>query len=98
VFTASNGESALGAARAHKFDVIFCDMKMPGLNGRQIYDRLRAESPATGPRMVFVTGDIINESFQHFLEQERCYCLTKPFALAELSDTIKKVLAGENLV
>ena len=85
-------------AREKKFDVIFCDMKMPGLNGRQIYDQLRAQNPAARPPMVFVTGDIINEPLQRFLEQEQCHCLTKPFALSELSDTIKKILAGKNPV
>ncbi len=98
VVTANNGETALRTAREKKFDVIFCDMKMPGLNGRQIYDQLRAQNPAARPPMVFVTGDIINEPLQRFLEQEQCHCLTKPFALSELSDTIKKILAGKNPV
>ena len=94
VVVAINGDAALGAVRAKKFDVILCDLKMPGLNGRQVYERLRTEKPEVCPRFIFVTGDIINETLEQFLELEQRHCLTKPFALPELRDAIKNVLVA----
>lgn len=91
VATVNNGEAALRELRERKFDVIFCDLKMPGLNGRQVYERLRTEQSATCRRVVFVTGDVINEPLAQFLEQEQLACLTKPFALAELRAAAKKI-------
>lgn len=87
--TASTGESALRQLRAAHFDVVLCDLKMPGLNGRQIYERLHAESPEICQSMVFVTGDVINESLRQFLSRENRPCLAKPFRLAELRQIIR---------
>ena len=92
VVTALNGEAALREIRAQKFDAIVCDLKMPGLNGRQVYERLREENPAISRRMVFVTGDIIGDQLKSFLETEKRPCLTKPFALADLCQAVKDTI------
>jgi CheY-like chemotaxis protein len=39
---AANGEEALRLAQAHKPDVIFCDIRMPSLDGFEVLARLRA--------------------------------------------------------
>src|SRR6185312_11916633 len=92
VTTAPNGETALRTLREHKFDAIICDLKMPGINGRQVYERLREESPETCRRMVFVTGDIIGDPLRAFLEAEKRQCLTKPFSLGELRQAVKELI------
>ena len=92
VVTALNGEAALREIRAQKFDAIVCDLKMPGLNGRQVYERLREENPAISRRMVFVTGDIIGDQLKSFLETEKRPCLTKPVALADLCQAVKDTI------
>ena len=96
VVTASNGEAALRELHAHQIDAICCDIKMPGLNGRQVYDWLRSARPEYSRRLIFMTGDVINESLQFFLEQEKLTCLNKPFALRELRDAIKNILHETN--
>ncbi len=93
VMTAPNGETALRTLREKKFDLIVCDIKMPGLNGRQVYERLREESPETCRRMIFVTGDVVGDQLRHFLETEKRPCIAKPFSLGELRQTIKSALA-----
>ena len=93
VTTASNGETALRTLREQNFDAIICDLKMPGINGRQVYERLRAENPEASRRMVFVTGDIIGDQLKTFLETARRPCLTKPFSLGELRQAIRTQLA-----
>ena len=67
---------------------------MPGLSGRQVYERLRATNPGFCRRVIFITGDVINEQMQQFLEAEKCPCLAKPFKLAELRDAVKNILAA----
>ena len=93
VTTATNGETALREMREQKFDLIVCDLKMPGLNGRQVYERLRTESPEMCRRMVFVTGDVIGGPLRDFLETENRPIIAKPFSLGELRQTIKSTLA-----
>jgi CheY-like chemotaxis protein len=65
---------------------------MPGLNGRQIYEKLRATNPKLCRHVIFITGDVINAQMQKFLEEERSLCLAKPFKLAELRSVIKTIL------
>ena len=93
VITANNGEAALRELHAHQIDAVCCDIKMPGLNGRQIYDWINASRPEYARRLVFMTGDVINEPLQYFLEQENLTCLNKPFALRELRQALQKILS-----
>jgi CheY-like chemotaxis protein len=77
-------------------DAICTDIKMPGLSGRQLFDWIRASRPEVARRVIFMTGDIINDSLQMFLDQEQLTCLNKPFAMTELRQAIKKVLQETN--
>jgi signal transduction histidine kinase/ActR/RegA family two-component response regulator len=95
VVTANHGEAALRELHEHKVDAICCDLKMPGLNGRQLYDWIRSTRPQFARRIIFMTGDVINESLQMFLEQENLTCLNKPFHLRDLREAVKKI-AEEN--
>jgi two-component system NtrC family sensor kinase len=91
VVTANNGEAALRELHSQPIDAICCDLKMPGLTGRQLYDWIRSTRPQFARRVVFMTGDIINESLQLFLEQENVTCLNKPFNLRDLRQAVKKI-------
>jgi signal transduction histidine kinase len=89
-----DGESGLRRLSQKDYDLALCDWKMPGLNGRQVYERLRDMKPALSKRMIFITGDVINESTRTFLEQQNKICLPKPFTLSEFRAAIRKVLAN----
>ena len=95
VDVARDGESALSRLGQTSYDLALCDWKMPGLNGQQVYERARVVSPALSARMIFITGDIINERTRKFLEQQNKICLPKPFTIAEFRAAIKKVLEAE---
>jgi signal transduction histidine kinase len=92
VDTASDGEKALRQLRENHYDVTLCDWKMPGINGRQIYERLRAETPALCERVVFFSGDVVNGQMREFLEREKRPCLAKPFAFGDVRAAIADVL------
>ncbi len=94
VHTVANGETALQELRNNSYDAIFCDWKMPGLNGREVYERVRGTSPELCQRMIFVTGDVINESMQEFLQKENRPCLAKPFTLSEVRTAAKNTIGG----
>ena len=92
VVTAENSEAALRELHRNNFDGILCDVKMPGLNGRQLFDWIRAARPALSRRFIFMTGDIINDSLQLFLQENRLVCINKPFVLADLRKNLKSVI------
>src|SRR5437867_8620637 len=88
VDTAPDGETGLRRANQVNYDVMLCDWKMPGLNGQEVYERLRARSTALSERMIFITGDVVNERTRRFLDRERRICLPKPFSLSEFRAAI----------
>ena len=54
VITARNGEEALNKLRNETYDVVFTDIKMPGMNGLEVAERVRASQPWLP--VVIVTG------------------------------------------
>ncbi len=90
---ASDGESALRQLNRKSYDLALCDWKMPGLNGQQVYERIRVSNPALSNRMIFITGDVINDKTQNFLRERKKTCLSKPFSLAEFRAAIGQALA-----
>ena len=92
VDVAADGETALTRLDENRYDVTFCDWKMPGLNGRQVYENLRERKPDLCRRFVFITGDVVNEQMRGFLEQENRPYLAKPFTFGEVRDAIKSAL------
>ena len=54
VISARNGEEALGKLETEKYDLVFTDIKMPGLNGLEVAERVKASQPWLP--VVIVTG------------------------------------------
>ena len=94
VDTAADGETGLRRLTQTRYDLALCDWKMPGLNGQQVYERLRTTNPALSERLIFITGDVINDKAQSFLRDCKKVCLTKPFSLDEFRVAVSKALAA----
>lgn len=92
VEAAGSGEAALQLILQQDYDVIVSDWKMPGLNGINLYHELLERKPAAARRMLFMTGDVIKDSFQQFLKQNGRTCLPKPFALREFHAAVAVIL------
>lgn len=54
VISARNGEEALGKLETEKYDLVFTDIKMPGMNGLEVAERVKASQPWLP--VVIVTG------------------------------------------
>jgi CheY-like chemotaxis protein len=93
VETAGSGQAALELILRHDYDVIVSDWKMPGLNGINLYQELLTRKPEAARRMLFMTGDVIKDSFQQFLKQHARTCLPKPFALREFHGAIAGIVS-----
>jgi two-component system, NtrC family, sensor kinase len=96
VQTAVDGESALRHLAVGRFDLIISDWKMPGLSGRQLFERLLATDAEAAERMIFMTGDVLSEKTEQFLNEHGKVCLHKPFSIADfqkvVSDMFQKYL------
>jgi len=93
VETARNGREALERIGRHRYDVIITDIKMPDMDGRELFQRLLNLDPALAHRTIFITGDTVSPDTRTFLQRVNNPCLTKPFRVREVRDTISQILA-----
>ena len=95
VVVASDGTEAVEQALVTPFDVIICDLRMPRLGGREMYNNLARQYPDIARRVIFATGDTVRGDTLQFLEQLGRPFLHKPFTLAELRTVLGNVAAGD---
>jgi DNA-binding response OmpR family regulator len=93
VDVAHDGESALRRLGQYHYDLALCDWKMPGLSGQQVLEKLNESDPEMSRRLIFITGDVVNENTQDFLQSQGKVCLSKPFTLAEFRSAINRVIS-----
>ena len=88
-----DGREALSRAATQTFDLVICDMKMPGLDGQHFYKSLERSGNPLRKRFLFVTGDIIAAHTREFLERNHLPHVAKPFRVEELTEKVHTVLA-----
>ena len=84
VMVAANGAEALELLGAEPVDAIVMDLRMPRMDGRAAFARIRERWPALARRVVFVTGDDIGAEWGDFVRGTGQPTLRKPFEIAEL--------------
>ncbi|HZU81554.1 MAG TPA: PAS domain S-box protein [Polyangiaceae bacterium] len=95
VAVATSGHDALELLRSGAtFDVIFCDLMMPGTSGIDVYERLRVERPGLEQRIVFVTGGAFTPRAAAFLASVDNRRLDKPFSLDVVDRIMRETVAG----
>ena len=97
VTEAEDGASAQRWMEDRAFDVVVCDLMMPGMDGPTLFEAVAAREPSYRDRFVFVTGGVCGEHARDFLTRVRPVVLHKPVMRAELERAVHTVarLASE---
>jgi len=92
VLEAEDGLAALEVAQGHsgELQLLVTDVVMPGMNGKELADRLVAERPDL--RVLYISGYAEHAVVRHGVLEEGIAFLSKPFDLAELGRTVREVL------
>jgi DNA-binding response OmpR family regulator len=77
----------------NRYDLCLIDIRTPGMNGIELYQYLQESGSEITQRVIFTTGDTINDEIKAFLEETGQPFLPKPFTLDELRSVIKTALA-----
>jgi CheY-like chemotaxis protein len=75
------------------YDVILCDLSMPGMTGLDFHRELSGVSPEMASRLVFLTGGAFTPQSREFLERTARYQLGKPFELDKLLTLIEDIVS-----
>lgn len=92
VHSATDGRTALARLASHRFDVIVSDIRMPVMDGIELYDRARQFDPRYEKRFVFMSGYLLRENTKAFLATSGVPYLEKPFSFDELRRMIAPYL------
>jgi CheY-like chemotaxis protein len=77
-------------ADGESFDVILCDVMMPGMGGIALRDRIAADHPEHAARVVFITGGLLLPDVRAALEGVSNPVLEKPIDLENLRELIRR--------
>ncbi len=92
VQSASEGLRALELAGATPPDVVLLDVRLPGLNGAEVYRQLRSGVHTRHARILFLSAGTSYDL--HQLGIEDGVLLRKPFDVRELVGLVRMLLAG----
>lgn len=93
VYVAANGQEGLEAAKESSFDLIFCDIEMPVMDGLEFLTRYRAEIDAETPIVMLTAED--RELIEQALQRGATAALCKPFEPIKLLEEIQKYAGPE---
>jgi two-component system, OmpR family, response regulator MtrA len=89
--TSSRGDEALGAAQEHAPDAIVLDVMLPGMDGHEIFRRLREEPALSDVPVIFLSARSRDETVEG-VQDPRLRYLTKPFDTSELVQTVRTLI------
>ncbi|RKG83975.1 PAS domain S-box protein [Corallococcus terminator] len=93
VEVATSGRQALERmAQAPAFDAVLCDVMMPDLAGRDVYEAVRRDHPGLERRFVFVSGGAFSVGAREFLAQIPNPLLEKPFDEARVRGAVEDLV------
>lgn len=90
----SSGAEAIERCTTENYDLILCDVMMPGLSGMDVYQRLADMRPEMVSRIVFVTGGTFTPQITSFLDRIPNQVLDKPVPRAMMLEVVVRMTSA----
>lgn len=88
----NSGEEALQRLRHEHFCLVVCDLLMPGMDGRTLYQQTLKNVPEAARRFLFTTGDVADNRVHQFVKNDRVHLVAKPFTRIELLEGVANTI------
>ena len=96
VETFQDGESFLRRMEQIPFDLVLCDLRLPGINGLEVLKSLRLRHPHS--EVIMITAHSSVDSAIEAIQAGAFHYLTKPVKMAELRHLVQRALDKVTLV
>ncbi|MCK5643787.1 MAG: response regulator [Gammaproteobacteria bacterium] len=93
---ASTSEDAMKAIGKGNFDIVFIDVKMPVLNGLEVYTALKRTRPDIKAIMMTGYQEEVQDLVEEALKNHAYTCIYKPFDLEKVIRVVEGILAGKS--
>ena len=88
VIVASSGKKGLELYEKHKPEIVFSDVKMPKMDGYELFSSIRKVD--SNAKIILITGHEDKEKSQIALKDGLIDILTKPVSMSLLNEILKK--------
>jgi two-component system NtrC family sensor kinase len=85
----SDGGQAIELLKAKAYDILVCDLHMPGIGGRELIEWARQNRPHT--RILLLSGDVARNESSELAKKYGAHFLSKPFTVAELTKAVQRL-------
>jgi len=92
---AADGATAIELARQHQVDVAVCDIRMAGMSGIEVLERLKYVDPAI--EVVMITAFETTDTIRQALRLRACDYINKPFDVGNIRATVAAAMQRRTL-
>ncbi len=92
VDAAHDGHGALRRLESGTYDLILTDLRMPRMDGVELYRRLERDWPEVARQVLFLSGHGDTGEYEGFLSELRDRSLVKPVRLEDLQRRVRQIL------
>ena len=90
--TSNSAAEGIRQLESGRFSGVISDMRTPGgASGADVHAWIVAHRPELRDRMLFITGDTVNEDTMKALESTGVPYIEKPFRVQELISTVERI-------
>jgi PAS domain S-box-containing protein len=90
--TTGDPYDALQKIAGNNYDLVIIDIRMPGMNGQELFDKIVNDKPYMSKNVLFTTGDSANIEVKAFLQKYNLRSIGKPFDHQTLEQKIREIL------
>ena len=96
VVPAHSGVDGLRMLAAASYRGVISDMRMPGgVSGADVHAWIVANRPELVTRLIFITGDVVNDETAAMLARTGAPYVEKPFRVKQLMETVQQVFGKQ---
>jgi CheY-like chemotaxis protein len=76
------------------YDLLVIDIRMPQMNGMELYRNILHLRPKLEGKIIFITGDLADKETGRFLAGVNAETISKPLDISEVMEMIQKKLGS----
>ncbi|MEW6680667.1 MAG: response regulator [bacterium] len=93
---AFDGNSALERLEKTKFDLALLDIRLPGMNGVELFLKIKEKAPDC--KVIMMTGFAVEDLIEEAMALGAYTCVHKPFNPRRIIEMIRKILLSDKMI